>query len=305
MVILSMDLIRDLAVRRPGTPVLSVYVRTDPRDPANTAAVPGWLVELRNGLRGVSREVDEGESRDQRLAVGELRERVERDVLALEPAERGRGLAWFRTADGALDHRFTLQVPPLRTLVCWDDLPFVSLLVDVVERGRPTGLVLVTAEAVRLLHWQEGRVTEPAQSLYEIEFGEWRDYDAYVGHPGRSPAGMHVAEFDQRVEEWRQRFLRTTAQEVAAQVARLGWHRILLAGDRRVTDPFLQQLPEPVSGQVVSTVDANLIWEDHTAVAERLDDALREAGLREARALADEAVQPAFAAVGRRSAGRR
>lgn len=113
MVILSMDLIRDLAVRRPGTPVLSVYVRTDPRDPANTAAVPGWLVELRNGLRGVSREVDEGESRDQRLAVRELRERVERDVLALEPAERGRGLAWLRTADGTLDHRFTLQVPPL------------------------------------------------------------------------------------------------------------------------------------------------------------------------------------------------
>jgi hypothetical protein len=43
-VTLSVDLIRDLALRRPGTPVLSVYVRTDPRDPANTAAVPGWLV---------------------------------------------------------------------------------------------------------------------------------------------------------------------------------------------------------------------------------------------------------------------
>ena len=40
-VTLSMELIRDLALRRPGTPVLSVYVRTDPRDPANTAAVPG------------------------------------------------------------------------------------------------------------------------------------------------------------------------------------------------------------------------------------------------------------------------
>lgn len=39
---LPMDLIRDLAVRRPGTPVLSVYVRTDPRDPANTAT-PAWV----------------------------------------------------------------------------------------------------------------------------------------------------------------------------------------------------------------------------------------------------------------------
>ena len=96
---LSMDQIRDLALRRPGTPVLSVYVRTDPRDPANTAAVPGWLVELRNSLREVSREVDMRESRERRMAIRELREQVERDMLALEPAERGRGLAWFRTAD--------------------------------------------------------------------------------------------------------------------------------------------------------------------------------------------------------------
>lgn len=44
-VVFSVDLIRDLALRCPDTPVLSVYVRTDPRDPANTAAVPGWLVE--------------------------------------------------------------------------------------------------------------------------------------------------------------------------------------------------------------------------------------------------------------------
>ena len=33
--------------------------------------------------------------------------------------------------------------------------------IDVVDRGRPTGLVLVSAEAVRLLHWQAGRVEQP------------------------------------------------------------------------------------------------------------------------------------------------
>ncbi|MGH3166785.1 MAG: VLRF1 family aeRF1-type release factor, partial [Trebonia sp.] len=249
----------------------------------------------RNGLRDVSREADQGESRDQRLALRELRGRVERDVLALDPAERGRGLAWFMTADGALDHRFTLQLPPLRTLVRWDDLPFVSPLVDVADRGRPAGLVLVSGEAVRLLHWQEGRVTEPAQSLYEIELGEWRDYDAYVGHPGRSPAGMHVAEFDQRVAEWRQRFLRAAARTVADQVTTLGWHRILLAGERRVTDPFLQDLPEPASGQVAATVEANLLWEEHAAVAERLEGALEEARSQRARALVEDAIQGASA----------
>ena len=62
-----------------------------------------------------------------------------------------------------MDHRFTLQLPPLRTLARWDDRPFVSPLAEVAGRGRPAGLVLVSAEAVRLLHWQDGRVTEPAR----------------------------------------------------------------------------------------------------------------------------------------------
>ena len=292
---LSMDQIRDLALRRPGTPVLSIYVRTDPRDQANTAAVPGWLVELRNSLRTVSREVDMRESRERRMAFRDLRERMERDIVALEPAGRGRGVAWFRSADGSVDCRFTLQLPPLRTLARWDDRPYVSPLAEVAGRGRPAGLVLVSAEAVRLLHWQDGRVTEPAQSLYQIELGEGCDYDAYVGYPGRSPAGLHVAEFDRRIREWRQRFLRTTARAVGAQVADLGWHRILLAGDPRVTDPFRQQLPEPASAQVVAAIDANLIWEEHAAVVERLDGALHDAGLRQARALADEAISRAFA----------
>ena len=82
-----------------------------------------------------------------------------------------------------------LQLPPRVTLVCWGDRPFVSPLIDVVDRGRPTGLVLVSAEAVRLLHWQAGRVEQPERSLYELEPGQSRDYDAYVGHPGRTPDG--------------------------------------------------------------------------------------------------------------------
>jgi hypothetical protein len=280
----SMDLIRDLAVRRPGTPVLSVYLRTDPRDPANTATPPGWLVELRNGLREVTRTVEEADTRGQRLALRDLRERVERELVALRPAERGRGLAWFVTAGAALDQRFTLQLPPHGTLVRWDDYPFVSPLADVADQGRPAGLVLASAEAIRLLHWQDGRVAEPARSLYEIQRGEWRDYDAYVGHPGRSPAGMHVAEFDQRLNERRRRFLRSTAEAVARQLTGLGWDRIVLAGERRVTDAFLEQLPEPVPGRVIAVVEANLIWEEHTAVADRLEGTLDQARSAEARA---------------------
>jgi hypothetical protein len=50
---LSANRVRQLALWRPGAPVLSVYVRTDPRDPANTVATPRWGIELRNALREV------------------------------------------------------------------------------------------------------------------------------------------------------------------------------------------------------------------------------------------------------------
>jgi hypothetical protein len=213
----------------------------------------------------------------------------------LDPSQRGRGLAWFLTSDGTLDRRFTLQLPPSVTLVRWDDRPYVSPLVDVVDRGRPTGLVLVGAEAVRLLHWHAGLVTEPERSLYELELGDWRDYDAYVGHPGRSSGGMHVATFDQRVEDWRRRFLSDAASRTAREVTELGWHRMVVAGEQRVTDLFTGRLPEPVRDRIVAVVAANLLWEQPAAVAERVENALHDAWRREVHALVDGAVTTASA----------
>ncbi|MGH3402861.1 MAG: VLRF1 family aeRF1-type release factor [Streptosporangiaceae bacterium] len=257
--------------------------------------MPGWLVELRNGLRELSREAEDELSRDRRLALREIRERVEHDMLVLEPAGRGRGQAWFLAADGALDQRLALHLPPARTLVRWDDRPFVSPLVDVADRGRPAGLVLLSAEAVRLLHWHDGMITEPMRSLYEIELGEWRDYDAYVGHPGPSPGGMHVAEFDQRQAEWRQRFLRATAQSVARQVTELGWDRVLLAGEQPLIRVFGEQLPDPLGRRVIATVEANLLREQLAVTADRLGAALEEARLQQGQRLVEEALDSAYA----------
>jgi hypothetical protein len=56
--IASIELVRELATLQPGVPVLSLHVRIDPRDPANMAVTPKWLVELRNGLREVAGTVE-------------------------------------------------------------------------------------------------------------------------------------------------------------------------------------------------------------------------------------------------------
>ena len=292
--IASMELVRELAILQPGVPVLSLHVRTDPREPANTAATPKWLVELRNGLRKVVDAADEKESRSERLARRELCAWAEREVLGLNPRDRARGLAWFISSDAAVNRRFTLQLPPRATLVRWDDRPFVSPLVDVVDRGRPTGLVLVSTEAIRLLLWQAGRVEQPEQSLYELEPGQWRDYDAYVGHPGRTSAGMHVATFEQRIDEWRQRFLAEAAIAIGEQVREFGWHHLLLAGDKQLIDGFADQLPDPVRERVIDVVNANVLWEEPAAVADRFESVLDEAWRRDAHKIVDGAIEGAF-----------
>jgi hypothetical protein len=286
------ELIRQLAVREPDGPVLSVHLRTDPRDPANTARTPGWLVALRNGQREVSRAVEEHGSREERLALRGLLEQVEGGVLAKDAGERGRGLVWFVTADRELDHRLTLQLPLRDHVVRWDARPFVSPLVDVADRGRPAGLVLISTEAMRLLHWEAGRIEEPERSLYEFDRGEWRDYATYaMADPGW--ASMHVDTVEDRLEEWRRRFLREAASTLVTRLGELDWERLLMAGDARAVGGLAAALPNPVRERIVTEVNANLLWEEPGALAERLGEDLEAAWAREARALAESAIEAA------------
>jgi hypothetical protein len=206
--------------------------------------------------------------------------------------ERGRGLAWFVTPDGALDERQTLQLPPREHVVRWDVRPFVTPLVDVADRGRPTGLVLISTEAMRLLHWEGGRVQEPERSLYEFDRGEWRDYAAYaMSNPGW--AATHVDTVEQRVEEWRSRFLREAGSTLARRLGELGWERLLVAGEARAAGGLVETLAEPARERIVADVDANLLWEEPAAVADRLQDDLEAAWAGEALRLAESAVEAA------------
>jgi len=294
------SLIEELAVAETEGDVLSVYLLTDPRLPANTNHVPGWLVEMRNGFRELSRTPDGEGTLGDRPEFRRLRKRVEDSVQALEPAERARGVAWFLAADGSLDRRLSLQIPPRRSGLYWDRRPFVSPLVDVADRSRATGLVLVGGEAVRLLHWEAGRISEPDRSLYELELGDWRRYEAYAApNPARGQqSATNVEALRDRVDEWRRRFLRDAATAIGARLGELGWDRVVLVTDEQVAGHFAEELPTEVSRRVVATVTANVLWAEPAAVAGHLVEELSEVWRRDGQELAERALEAAAAGGG-------
>lgn len=290
-------LLRALATADPPSPVLSVYARTDPRDPSNTGHAPAWEVALRNGLRTVSEELEVGDDRELRLSFRDLRERIEDELPALEPAERARSVAWFVGADGTEHARLGLQLPVREDRVVLDGRPFVSPLVDVADRGAATGVVLVGLEHVRLLQIEQGEVSEPDASEYEIALGDWRRYGGSAGgSPERGTRGTsHSERYEARVSKQRSRMFDTAARATAGRLDELAWGRVVLVGQHQVAGEFSDAAPGALTDRIVSVLDANLGGEDASVVAETLEPHLDEQWRAGAAALAREASDRAAA----------
>ncbi len=283
----TVELVRDLAVAPSDGPVLSVHLRTDPRDPANTNHVPGWLITLRNGLRAVAERVERSDSRDERMVLRDLMPRVETDIADLTPAERGRAISYFIGADGSGKLFLAHQIPLRDDAVRWDARPFISPLVDIASRGRSTGLVLIGVDAVRLLHWHAGRIDEPERSVYELELGDWREYAGYAAaNPARGQqTATHTEAYEDRVGDWRRRFLAGTAQKVSQRAREFGWRRLIVAGELPLPGDFVAGLDADVSARVVTQIDANVVGQPPAEVAARLEDDLERAHRAQAHAL--------------------
>lgn len=286
---------REVLQRLAGTTtsrrIVSVYARTDPRDPSNTSSTPGWQVALRNGLAAVGERLEAGDDREDRLAFRDLRERIELELTELEPSERGRSVAVFVDVDGDSSERFVLQLPLREDTVVWDAKPFVSPLVDIADRGAPTGIVLISGDVVRLIQIEQAEPSEPENSTFELELGDWRPFGGTAaGSSGRGvQTTSHQESYEARVDAQRDQLFATAAAATAQRLEQLGWERIVLVSESQVAARFRAALPAIVSERVIAESDLNLVGEEPAAIAEALEPLIDDAWLTRARALADAA----------------
>jgi hypothetical protein len=276
--------------------VISMYLQTDPRVAANAAQTPAWLVTARNGLRDVSAALDDAGDRDAKLRWRELRGEMEAELESLAPGDRGRSLVWFRDLGGTLDVRYVLQVALRESVVAHAARPVIAPLIELLDHSRPIGVVLVSGERVRLVHWAHGRIDEAGEEVFDLEGDGWRPYrgpsSSTPGRGGRSGT-THVEQVEQRVEEHRERFFHAAAAATAERLAALGWERVVIAAERAVAQRFRNALPSAVRDRVVAELALNAVDAHESEIAQRLEPAIEDLHTREALASVDGLRQPA------------
>lgn len=243
---------------------------------------------LRNGLAAVGERLEAGDDRTDRLAFRDLRERIELELTGLEASERGRSVAWFFDVDGDSSERFVLQLPLLDDVVVWDAKPFVSPLVDIADRGAPTGIVLISGDVVRLLQIEQAEPSEPETRRWT---SSWRLAPRSAGPP---PAAQVAACRRPRARRATRRVSMPSATSCSPRPQpRPRSASSSSAGSassscpKRRSPPASAPPPPIVSERVIAESDLNLVGEEPSAIAEALEPLIDDAWLTRARALAD------------------
>lgn len=282
------DTLTELTTARPDSPVVSLYLDTDPRKPENNSDTPAWLVELRNGLREVGEAIEAEGDRDTVLAWRDVSDEIEAEIRELTPAQRGRSLALFRTVDGSYSHRVTSQLSLEASQARWDAHPYIAPLVELLDRGRPVAVVLIDNDEMSVLRWWDGRIVDGTETGVESDLDAWRSArgGSEGGHLPR--LRTHEQQVEARSDEHSRRFLADAAAQLAQALPDLEAESIVIAHAPGSLTPFVEALPADVADRVVKTIEAQITGEDAASVGERLADDLAEvARTRGAKVAAD------------------
>ncbi len=284
-----LDVFRDLIDRETEGPILSVFCRTDPRDPANVSETPGWLVALRNGLRDAAAQVEGDHEATE--AIRRLSKQAEDRLINASAHDRGRSVALFLSADGTIDIFHTFQIPLREDIVVFEDGAVIWPAMDVIDRGQRTGLVLLSQDQIRLLEWEDGVVKDLESSVYNLELGDWRQYRGAGGSGRTQHSASHVESYEDRVHAWRSRFIKDAGKTIAESTRDLGLERLVVAADGDLGKDFVEALPQELRDRVVCEVPTNLIDATAPDVADHLDEHMRQAWRDQVNEFADHALE--------------
>lgn len=241
--------LQDLSQRTDRLGVLSVYINADPSQGPNLRAT---AIDLKNRFRELQRRLSRNDDSAHTNEVASALERLWPHIEDLtSPAASGRCRITFASLGTGSITRLESAMPVSNRLVLDDD-PFIHPLLELLDEGRPGGVVIVSAEGARLLEWRVGSL----QPVWRIEQEYVQAAHERAGQIGGGPAGQyHTPMREQRQSRERdrtQRFLEQVTTVAAELAVERGWERILVSGGQRWTDPTVLSFPAAVRDTVIA-----------------------------------------------------
>jgi Bacterial archaeo-eukaryotic release factor family 10 len=261
------DTLMGLLRQSPADGVLSIYVNADSRsDPG----LQGAGIDIRNRLAQLERNLAaEGPPERGRALTDGFRRLGSEIERITNPQERGRGRALFAPLGGGQVTRFASQMPVANRVVL-DKTAFVHPLLELLDEGRPAGVVLVSQDEARLLEWRLGEV----QELDRMQPAVVEAPHERSGPVGTSPAPRaYTPKGEQRAARERERtlrFLDRVGAFATALAGEHGWERVLVSGGERLTEPLAARLKDSL------VRDPRLLIQlDEAALSETVTERLR------------------------------
>lgn len=242
--------------------VLSFYVGHTPAQAADPQ--PTQPIEIRNQIKALKARLAEDGDRDLATAVDARLDAVTGELERfLDPKAHGQGRALFVGVASGRTASVALQIP-FKERVLLHEQPVLRPLVAAVDEGRPAGILVVSRSGARLLSWQVGEAEELRTD--EFELGDAQTADRKSGPSPAAPQIMghgvdHKELYEQRVDENRNRWLRSLVDDVLATAKEQGWDRLVVSGGAQLRD-FVANLIGEADGIRVIHADAD--WEYQT-----------------------------------------
>jgi hypothetical protein len=226
---------RGLLDWRPSLGVVTVLLGFDAGDRGGA-----WRTELRNGLDCVRAAAKEAEH-ERRLALRATAERIgERFEGGHRPPPRGE-IGFVEVSEkGGTEHWWPLaEVPGEAERVHLGEQPLLASLVEL-DGHRACGVVLLSAERIRLLAHEGGEIEELDDWELSVFSLDWRERKASSpGNPGAQGVSSSGHDrYEDRLEHNRSRFLSECAELAGARLAERDCCDLLAIGPAHDFDEF-------------------------------------------------------------------
>ncbi len=241
--------------------VLSFYVGHTPAQAADPQ--PTTPIEIRNQLKALKTELADRDGLGPKVEARLERSKPDIDRL-LDPHASGRGRALFVGVASGRTEWVSLQIP-FRERVVHHDSAFVRPLVAAHDEGRPAGVLDVSSDAIRLLVWSHGEVSELWTRDFEVvdDVTSRSKGGPSTGRPA-SRARSHRDDFDDRIHQNFQRLLVATCEEVATEATERRWDRLVVGGNAKLRDDAHKLLVDALpAGTRVLTSEHNVPTAPH------------------------------------------